>query len=222
MRKLILMLAAVVLVLVVPARARAGLVLWLYDPGTSTSLYVQDEGVGDAASGIPGVVQYSGAFGSWTLSATTGSSKDVIGPPPSTDLNSVNISGGAGSIWLALTDTDFIGYAGSRTITSEIGGTTNGTLTYFTAFDNGNAEFEDTVTTVNGATFGPGAFSQTFASAVTLGDPFSMTQWVNITHTARGQITSFDSLMKVPEPGTMTLLGLGFLTLAFRRRRASR
>jgi hypothetical protein len=225
MRKLMLMLAAVVLVLVVPAMARANLVLYLADPAASGSaVSITDNGVGDGNSTL-GVVSFNGALGGgsvWAVNITTGLSKPVLGDPPRIDLNSVNAtSTGAGTLLIELTDTDFMGYSGVRTITSEIGGTANNALAYYTAYDNANSEFGGTLL-VSGATFGPGAFSQTFASTVLLDDPFSLTQAVLINHAAGGRSTSFDALLKVPEPGTMTLLGLGFLTLAFRRRRASR
>jgi len=104
---------------------------------------------------------------------------------------------------IMLTDTDFAGGADGAKL--EIGGTTQGTVDAAGFADDANAEF-------GGAAFasvtglGPGSFSFTGSGPVSLTDPFSLSISTKITHTAAGQITSFDALVStVPEPGNIAL-----------------
>jgi len=178
---------------------------------------VTGKGVSNFADGSAtfGVVNYNGVVGTWTVNISTGVSDPVIAD--SLDLNSVNVSGGVGSLQIMLTDT---GYTSPTTgLLSEIGGTTNGTVTASQSFDPNNAEF-GIGTTINQGPFVGGAFSDTQGASFPLAlGPYSLTETVTINHTAAGQITSFDYSSSVPEPASLGMLGLGLVGLGFAARR---
>jgi hypothetical protein len=178
----------------------------------------------------------------WNVNVTTGSSKPAIGDQPgrlaTIDLNDVSISStGGGALTLGITDTDFLLTPGlfptsSGYFSSTIGGVTGGTVAVGPSIlDPGNASWATTGIILAGGAFGPGAFSQTFATKFAgsaVPGEFSLTSTVVVTHTAAGQITSFNNqlIAVVPEPGVVALLGMGlgvlFFTGVLARRREGR
>ncbi len=203
----------------------------------ATSIVVTDGGAGDL-SAAAGVITFSGALGAtvWGVNVTTGVSKPVIGGPSSAhiDLNSVNVtSGGAGTIVLELTDTDFsLGGAGTgSTLVGAIGGTTGGTVSATGCLNSNNGEFDCTGGTPDAipglGAFGPGAFSATSGTAFVIpAGPFSLSSAVTISHGGTGVISSFDfELRTAPEPGMVAVAGLGLAAAGLaglrRRRRQS-
>jgi hypothetical protein len=222
MRRLALLVVAAAMILVVPSGADAGLVLFLDDQMGNT-VTIDDNGIGDM-NPLVGVVNFNGPLGAgpWIVNVSTAVSKPLLGPRPTIDLNSVNLSGGTGTVVIMMTDTDFSFGAGPVSFTSAIGGTTDGTVSYSTWFDSFNAEFGLTTPLAVGGPFGPVAFSDTFNNAAVLGGLFSMTQAVQITHSSGFHISSFNAKLSIPEPGTLMLLGLGLLSLGFTSRRARR
>ncbi len=182
---------------------------------------ITDNGAGDS-SGVVGVVSFSGALGTsvWEVNVTTGITNPVIGNDtdnPRMDLNSVNVSTtGPGTIMIEWTATDFNGVEGVA-FTSGIGGTTDGSVLLETFLDASNTAFGQATQLTSQGPFAPVAFASTvggLAGAPTSGQ-YSLTQKVTITHTAGGQISSFDAELtgQVPEPGTVFLFGTGLAGL---------
>jgi len=221
-------LTFVVLVGLLASTAQADFILKLTDVGSATTVTIPDADPLDS-SALAGVIIYNGAVGAstWQVNVTTGISKPVLGgvPTPHMDLNSVNVSSaGAGQLLIELTDTDFaLPVDGAEAaLLSEIGGTTAGTVLFNQYLDRGNNEFGYLDYVVAQGPFGPGAFSGTdsVATPVVDGVPFSVSEWVLITHTGNG-VTSFDAESTVvPVPGAVLLgmLGLGAAGLKLRRR----
>jgi hypothetical protein len=203
------------------APARADFILTLTDGSATVS--VTDQGAGDL-NPLPGVIVLSDDVGIFLVNVTTGLSKPLLGGPGTVemDLNSVNVlTGGAGTLTIQLTDTDFSLPAGDTVLESLIGGTltatTGSSLTAQQCIDFQNAEFgcgaaADVVAT-NGP-FGVGAFSSTvLVPFSTPGAPFSLTESVVVAFAGPGSVSfDFNSSAQVPYPGTLVLVGLGMLT----------
>lgn len=204
--------------------AQASFVLQISDPGVSGALVFLADGLGVGgttdggytttvadSSLIPdGVISFNGSIGSWTVNVTTGVSDPQIGPGQ-LDLNSINVSGGTGTLDILLTDTDYTGPVPAYT--ADYGGTTMGSVFFLFGYGASNGEFTSTVFTPPFTVSG-GAFSGSATGAVTQNDPYSLTISTSITHTAAGQSTSFNvQLAPVPIPPTVWLFGSGLLGL---------
>ena len=205
-----------------PSKSEAGLMLTL-DDGINPVVSITDGGIGDASSDA-GVVMYNGGLGSWSVNVTTGIGNDILGSPTwaRIDLNSVNVSNGLGSLTISLTQTDISSPLGNMAYLMEIGGTTDGSVTYEAFADDTNAAFGSAIALGLLGPFGGGPFSGAAGGGVTLLSDYSITQSVTIEHDGFAQVTSFDAGLKIPEPGSLALLGFGLLLLgAMVRRQAA-
>ena len=196
--------------------AHAVLTLSLDDGGGPT-IVTDDDG--------DGVVSYGGVLTNFTINATTGVSKPaLIGTPSLFDLNSVNVSNGAGTLVLELSDTDFT--TPGMLLTAAIGGTTDGSVSYEAFVNTANGDpFQGTLIDSEAFSETPFAGSDMLALSLTPGSPYSLGLRVSITHDSNSPtISSFNANIRVPEPGVLGLASMGLLLTVFfaRGRRALR
>src|SRR6185295_10603010 len=177
-----------------------------------------------------GVVAVSQSLGDFLINMTTGLSKPMLtGGDPLMDLNSVDvqISGGAHTLQIALSDTGF-DTPGGR-ITTDFGGTLNGmgaSLAYSAYYDASDTLFGQG-TLIGTGSSGSGAYSGSVDGGWSPNGAYSLTQILTLTTGGGMTVFSGDFSVKVPEPGTVALMGLALLGFAavYRRRvpaRASR
>ena len=170
----------------------------------TTTVTIEDGSALDTV-GIAGIVGYAGTIGNWLLSTNTGFTPTV---GPTMHLNSANTSTGAGELTIKFTDALSAEWFGTGATAAVGGYVASGGTVDFTTYINSQQQ------SYLGVFGGPGAFaeSQTFQFTPTGQDIIELV--AEIEHDAAG-VTSFDfDVAPVPEPGTMLLLGAGFLGLA--------
>lgn len=187
----------------------------------SNTVTVQDGGMGDS-NATNGAVTWSGSLGVWIVNVTTGVGYPVLGSPswPILDLNSVNVSNGAGTLTLLLTQGGFTSPPPPGFLFN-IGGTTNGTVTAYACAGVTLGNCED----VQLGPFNPvGSTAFSGSTSFPFADPdedYQVGIKVVIHHNGATN-SSFDAeVQPVPEPGTYALIGAGLLGLGLLRRRLS-
>lgn len=187
------------------------------DDGISPSVTVVD-GNGD------GTVVFVGSIGLWTVNVTTGITKPTLGSAanPEGDLNTVNVSGGAGTLTIRFSDND---YTGTGMVAHSLGGTTTGSVSYQVYFDDSNTTLS---TPAAGLLFdysagpGPGPFSFDGDVGEISSSPYSITQVLTITHVGSGGSSGdfrYTVGRTLPDGGmTLVTLGMGMLGIAVFRR----
>ncbi|HEX7062834.1 MAG TPA: PEP-CTERM sorting domain-containing protein [Woeseiaceae bacterium] len=161
-------------------------------------------------------VQFNGAVGTWLFNLTAGLTNPYIGSDlvDALDLFSANVSGGSGTLEITLTRTG-MDKSPANWLTY-LGGTTDG-LIDFALLLNGVAISEYSTTAPN--------FSHADSGQIDAVDPYSLSLVATLHHDSPGAVSSFDYIVKVPEPSTLALLGSGLLLTGFgvmRRRSPAR
>jgi hypothetical protein len=161
-----------------------------------------------------GIVSVSTALGAlWLDISSTGYGPNLI-PGFSLDLKSGTLStSGPATVQVLLSDSGFTKAANKEFLA--IGGTSDGTI-QMKAYAGVN-EFDMTTLLGSTAVLSGIPFSGSASGNVALTGPYSLTLWTEIKHPGAG-LTTYDANLKVPEPGSLALLGLGLLGLGAARR----
>lgn len=193
--------------------AQAAFVMTLDDPFDSfAAVSLQDDD-------SDGVITFSGAVGNFLVNVTTGISKPLIGPAE-LDLNSINVSGAAGTLLVTISDTDFTGNLSA--FNASYGGTTEGTVDFDFLYDTGNQAFGGSAFASDHfvSSTGKSAFSSDQMGTVIPASPYALTISARLTHDSAFEVSSFDAhITPVPLPASLWLLGSALAGLAALRKR---
>jgi hypothetical protein len=200
----------------------------LYEANSGASLTLNDQLLGDM-NFLPGAVQYSGMLGNVVFDLTLALADPLIGSPDNALLTLTQLSvtaSSAANLTVKVTDTNRTLSPATPTasFSSSVGGviTGAGSLTATSYVDLFNTAYG-----TSGPTLSLSPLSGTFseAASTTFGylGPFALTQ-VAVLNLSAFSVASFDlhsGVTTVPEPASLSLLGLGFgaSVLASRRRR---
>jgi hypothetical protein len=161
-----------------------------------------------------GIVSFNTALGAlWLDISSTGYGPNLI-PGFSLDLKSGQLStSGPATVQVLLSEVGFNKPSIGQSLA--IGGTSDGTI-QMKAYAGVN-EFDMTTLLGDTGVLSGSPFSGSASGDAKLTGPFSLTIWTEIKHQGAG-LTTYDANLKVPEPGTLALLGLGLLGIGAARR----
>ena len=165
------------------------------------------------------ISSFSGAVGAFNINSIVavgvgafGTSGDLF------DVSSLNVStSGSGSLAVAVTETNLSLSAAQSQFQVDFSGTINAAnvvRSFYIDPTNSGA----TTTLLGTSTLADASF---FTAGIPLSGEFSLTEVINITAAGGGAKLSGDDNVAVPEPGVLSLMGLGLSAVAFLRRRKS-
>ncbi len=199
---------AIALLLGVHSNSHAALVSLSLSDGPTT--VVINDNVGPDLNPAVGAITYIGAVGAtWTTNISTALIPPNLGAPNMImDLNSVNSSVGAGTLTIIANQTG-ITPGGTINFSGGVGGTFGGTAV-FSWFAGGNL--------LGTETLGPGPDSGGGSAIANVPTPYNAVLQAVITHPTANS-SSFNQDLRVSEPTTLILLGLGLASLGILGRR---
>lgn len=198
--------------------------------GGGASTTVVDEGLGDSASGVAGVVTFSGTLGVFEVQTTIGDITTGSNTQPTLKMSNTTIDvlgPTSDTLIIEFSDVGFTGGGPTSAIT-DVGGSDSGgmVLSSFEAYIDSSNTLFGAPASGQVAAIGPlsgNPFSGLDSGSVNLGAGpvnYSVTQIARISG-APGSNISFDATTRVPVPATLGLLGIGLIgmgALARRRR----
>ena len=218
-RRIVSTAAALTAGLILAAPAHSALILSLSD-GTDTVTTIDlDE---------DGAVLFVGQIGDWVLNVTVGVA-DAFGDGDTQksrlDLGSLNVTGSSengGTLVISITDTGNTVPIGETGFSLNLGGTTDGTVSFESYVDSTNTAFGTDTLIHESGLLGDGAFAASGTGSVTVSGPYAITTIVRINHEDGKSVTGFIHGVEIQEPAGLALFAIGLLGLAVGIRKASR
>lgn len=222
--------------LMAPSQARADTDLGMQLSSNGSTATLCDQNIDFAGcthnstdfNGALGVVTFIGSVDKWSINVATGTGAPVFSLPDLLDLNDVSITGGNGvkALTLTLTEIGLTAPLGTVPFLQTIGGTSGFTgttvnvQTWYSAANTAFCTSGGCGTKVTDQNVSGNPFSGTAVGTTSIaGGPYSLTMVITIDTQGHADTTSFDSMLQIPEPATLSVLGAGLLAFGTGLRR---